>query len=190
MCSVSREEPFGDVGVQQLVNADGTPDTRLDSWSTALAPDGVRIDASWDHPDPARYSLVWLSLDGLDPGRSYRFRVQWSPSDDDRELRVESPLLHPDEGGSIAFYTRWEVLTAMLVGAPAPSILVIRDDGTVMRSDPVDPAVFARVLAATRPLQAELDAKLADYRNLCPYSEGGTIGMSQPVPLPEPEPTP
>lgn len=176
MCSVTHQEgPLGEVGVQQLVNMDGTLDTRLDSWSIALAPEGVSIQASWEHPDPARYSLVWLTQIGLDSGRSYRVRVQREPPSGDRDLRVESPLLRPDDDGSIAFHTHWEVLTAMLGGAPDPRILVIRDDGTVIRSDPINPALFARALAATMPLQAELDAKLADYRRLCPYFEGGPI---------------
>src|SRR4051812_11398462 len=82
MCSVSREGPLGEVGAQQLINTDGTPDIRLDSWSGTLAPGGIAIDASWDHPDPATYSLVWLSQSDLDPRRSYRIRLQREPSDD------------------------------------------------------------------------------------------------------------
>jgi hypothetical protein len=175
-CSVYREGPFGEVGAAQFVSPEGVPDMRLDNWSTTLAPDGIAIGASWDHPDPARYSLVWLfSQDGLDRRRSYRIRVQRDAPDDERAMLLESPLARPGRDGRIAVYTRWEALTAMLVGASDPRILVIRDDGEIVRSDAIDPAIFARVLAATLPLQPALDAKIADYRNSCPFSEGGPI---------------
>lgn len=182
-CSVYQEGPIGTVGVAQFVSPEGVPDIRLNNWSTSLAPDGVAIDASWEPPDPARYSLVWLSQYGLDPGRSYRIRVQREAPYDSRAILLESPLTRAESSGRVTVHTRWEALTAMLVGASDPRILVIRDDGTIVRSDAVDPAIFARVLAAALPLQPAMDAMIADYRR-CPFSEGGPVVAPEEVQVP------
>ncbi|HEV7660712.1 MAG TPA: hypothetical protein VGO55_12810 [Allosphingosinicella sp.] len=183
-CSLYQEGPFGTVGVAQFVSPEGVPDIRLNNWSISLVPDGVAIDASWDPPGPAGYNLVWLSQDGLDPGRSYRIQIQRDAPYDARAILLESPPARADGAGRVTVHTRWEALTAMLVGASDPRILVIRDDGRIVRSDAVDPAIFARVLAAVIPLQPAMDAKIADYRH-CPFSEGGPIVAPEPVEIPD-----
>lgn len=182
ICSVTQDGPLGTIGTQQSVSPDGVRETRLGSWATILASDGVAINASWDYPDPATYSLVQLSMSGLDPARSYRIQVQRDVPSGQGWLQLQGPLERPDGEGSLYVFTEWAQLTTMLTGAPDPRILVIRDDGTIIRSDHVDPAVFATALAAVAPLQPALDAQLADYRNLCRYYEGGPIAPTTQVP--------
>lgn len=161
--------------MQESVSAAGIPDKPLASWDMALAPDGVRINASWEYPDPARYSLVWLSQGGLDRNRSYRIRIQAEVPNGEAWLLLESPPARPDDEDRIHVLTRWAPLTAMLTGADNPRILIIRDDGETIRDDAVDPAIFASALAAPAPLLAEIDAMVAHYRDRCTYFDGGPI---------------
>jgi hypothetical protein len=182
-CYVTRETPLGTITAQQAVSRAGVRDVRLDGWATLLAPDGVAINASWEHPSPDRYNLIQISQSGLDPARSYRIQVQGdAPAAGEVVLLLESPLARPDPDGALYIFTSWELVTAMLHRAFDPRIVVIRDDGSVVRSDRIDPASFNRVLAAAGALQPALDALIADYRNLCQFDEGGPI--SQPVQVP------
>jgi hypothetical protein len=182
-CYVSRETPLGTITTQQAVSPAGVQDVRLDSWATLLVPDGVAISASWEHPSPDRYNLVQISQSGLDPGRSYRIQVQRDvPAGADVALLLESPLARPDRDGFLYIFTSWELVTAMLTGASDPRILVIRDDGNIVRSDRIDPESFGQALAAASALQPALDAMIADYRNRCPFDEGGPIAPPIQVP--------
>ena len=52
---------------------------------------------------------------------------------------------------------------------PSSRLLVVRSDGMVVRSDPIDPGILSRVVATAASLQPELDAMVADYRNRCRF---------------------
>jgi len=182
-CYVTQETPLGTITAQQAVSPAGVPDVRLDGWATSLAPDGVAINASWEHASPDRYNLIQISQIGLEPGRSYRIQVQGDvPGGGDVALLLESPLARPDRDGFLYIFTRWQLVTAMLTGAADPRILVIRDDGNIIRSDRIDPESFGQALAAAGALQPALDAMIADHRNRCPFDEGGPIGPPVQVP--------
>ena len=176
ICYVVRENPLGSMTAQQSISPDGNRDEeRLDGWAMFLAPGGIAIDASWVHPAPDGGSFVQISQQGLDPARSYRIRVQRAQPGEQAELLLESPLHRPDGEGSLYVFSNWGAVTGMLADAILAHVLVIRDDGVVVREDPIDPAVFARAVAAAPALHPALDEMVADYRNQCRFFDGGPI---------------
>ena len=176
ICYVVRPTPIGTFTVQQSISPDGVRDPlRIDSWATVLVPDGIAFHASWTHPAPTADSFVQISQQGLDPRRSYRIRVQREQPDEEMELLLQSPPRRPGPDGGLYIFSHWGAVTGMLADTTIAHILVIRDDGVVVRDDPIDPSLFARAVAAAPALHPALDEMVADYRNQCRFFDGGPI---------------
>jgi hypothetical protein len=172
ICSVSRETPLGTIGAQRSVSPSGAVDPPLFSWSTVFGASGMTINASWS--GSRDYSFVQLYYGQADPRRTYHLRVEGLQAEGQSEFRLDSgPVRAP--GGGVYVFTRWGTLTATLAEAYNPR-LVLRDDrGRVVRSEPMDAAIFDRARDMAMRLEPELAPLVADFRNLCRFFEPAAL---------------
>ena len=100
-----QEVPLGEVGASSSSarRASGHPPGQLVDGPGAGR---HRYQRELEHPDPARYSLVWLSQSG-----SIRAGPTASGCSgtrhDARAMLLEGPLARPDSDGTVTFHTRW-----------------------------------------------------------------------------------
>jgi hypothetical protein len=174
LCQVERNSPDGAVSAARQISEAGIPGPPLGMWTKQLTPDGISLTSGWELPAPAGYSFVQLSWQNTDSRRTYRFRVQRDLPNGENQLLFETRLTRAPDGMLVAF-TDWAPLAAMLAGAADPRILIVRSDGRIVRSDPIDPEMFGRVAATAAGLQPELEALVADYRNRCPFIQPGVV---------------
>jgi hypothetical protein len=175
ICAVSRETPLGTIGAQQAISPSGVPDGEpLFSWSTPLGTGGINLNASW-RASPGNYSFVQLSYANANPQRTYRFRVEGTLPEGQNELQLDSGPTRPHDG-TVHIFSRWGTLTAAIAEAYDPHIVLIDDEGTIVGSELVDPAIFGRARDIATRLRPELAPLVANYRNLCTYYTYGPNG--------------
>lgn len=173
-CQIERRGADGVVSLSRLVSPSGAAGPSIAMWTKEFGPDGVLLFSAWNPPAPIESSLIQIFYQNADPRRAYRFRLQRSvPNGGSRRLFQSGLLRRPD--GFLQFSIRWGQLSHMLAGAAEPSLLIVRGDGRAVRSDPVDPAILGRVVAAAASLRPALDAMIADYRSRCPFIQPGVV---------------
>lgn len=167
-CVVERVVPNGTVETFKLIEPSGRgrDDERLHSWISYLSPAGVQLHATWTDSPPAETGWIAILSPMENSDDVYRIQVRRSATDDSEELRWETGLRHPSDG-TLQTSAGWGPFLGLLAGAPDPHIMVLSADGTVLHSDPIDVAGFARAVALGDSLEPELDAMVADYRNRC-----------------------
>lgn len=173
-CQIDRRGADGVVSVSRRISPSGAPGPSFAMWVKQFGPDGVSLVSGWEAPAPMDSSFVQLSYQNKDSRRAYRFRVQRSVPNGEQQLLFESGLLRPPDG-ALNVFTEWGPLSHMLAGAADPRILIVRSDGMIVRSDPIDPEIFGRVVATAAALQPEVDAMVADYRNRCPFIQPDVV---------------
>lgn len=180
ICSVSREGPFGAIRAQQSVSPSGAVEAPLFNWSARIGTRGIAMDASWGGPSPG-YSLVFLTFDRQEPGRTYRLRLQRrSPAPGETELTLDGALV-PSGQDYLYTLTEWGPLAAMLAGAEDPHIIVLDGAGTVVADEVVSLEMFRRARFRAEQLRPQLRPLVAHYRDRCTFYDGG------PIPLPSVE---
>jgi hypothetical protein len=172
-CRVERDAPNGTVQAYRLIERSGRPynDDTLHTWVSNLSVDGIQLHATWADEPPAETGWIDILYPMTDTEDVYRIQVRRvAPGNDSEDLQWESALRHAREG-SLQVSAEWGPFLGLLAGAPDPRIVVLGADGTVLRSDSVDLAGFARAVAIGDGLEPELNAMVADYRNRCTFIE-------------------
>lgn len=168
-CVVQLAGAIGEVEIVQFVLPDGTRNPAVASWEARREPEGIRLNLFWDADGPPGHGAFQIRYAGLAPGPVYRIRVQ-RHADDGDQLRLETGLRQPEDG-ALTIFGDWRSLAGFLTDATAPRLLVLDADGNVLRSDPVDPAAFGRVVEIAGSLRPELERLVADYRERCEFVE-------------------
>lgn len=176
ICAVRHQSPLGEIGAQQSISRSGEPNEPLFSWANPLGDSGIMLQASWSAA-PSDYSLIQLSYNREQPGRSYRLRVQRQPlAPGQTEMSLEAALM-PSIHGFVLTWAEWGPLIGALTGASDPRFLVLDDTGAVVANETVDPTAFLRARTMAEALRPELVPMVADYRSRCTYYPGGSVSI-------------
>lgn len=186
-CSLQRSLAPGHISATIELDTDGAAASAYTLGWSPQGPNPLGVAVDWTAPgltSPSDGATVRLFLNYL-PQRRREQRLEYR-----LELRrIEAPGAHY---GRIAFATpfmhganvspaivRWGDLAAFAHGLPALHVVLADVVGREVARSRLDMAIFAALPAAIEELRPEVEAMLADHRNLCTLrdrnDEGGEI---------------